>query len=145
MAETFRGTRTLRFLWKFQGGFCPVCNTRITRITGWRIHYCVSRASGGSTNADNRVLLHPECHDRVHRQHLSVSTLHLPKEAFEGLEPDEVTARRETISQLPTGTNFIPLLLSCEKWRLGSRPRIHSNLFCGYTEVCMRLRLSMHC
>jgi RNA-directed DNA polymerase len=35
MAETFRGTRTLRFLWKFQGGSCPVCNTKITRITGW--------------------------------------------------------------------------------------------------------------
>jgi len=73
MADTFRGTRTLRFLWKFQRGSCPVCNTKITRITGWRIHYCVPRVSGGSTSADNRVLLHPECHDRVHRQHLSVS------------------------------------------------------------------------
>ena len=73
MAETFRGTRTLHFLWRFQRGFCPVCNTKITRITGWRIHYCVPRASGGATRADNRALLHPECHDRVHRQHLSVS------------------------------------------------------------------------
>src|SRR6201987_1162781 len=73
MAETFRGTRTLRFLWKFQGGFCPVCNTKITPITGWHIHYCVPRVRGGSTSAENRVLLHPECHDRVHRQHLSVS------------------------------------------------------------------------
>jgi RNA-directed DNA polymerase len=73
MAETFWGTRTLRFLWRFQRGFCPVCNTQITRITGWRIHSCVPRVSGGSTSADNRVLLHPECHDRVHRQHLSVS------------------------------------------------------------------------
>src|SRR6266480_3958980 len=73
MAETFRGTRTLRFLWKFQRGFCPVCNTKITPITGWRIHYCVPRVKGGSTSVENRVLLHPECHDRVHRQHLSVS------------------------------------------------------------------------
>jgi RNA-directed DNA polymerase len=73
MAETFRGTRTLRFLWKFQRGFCPVCNTKITRITGWRIHHCVPRVKGGSTSVENRVLLHPECHDRVHRQHLSVS------------------------------------------------------------------------
>jgi RNA-directed DNA polymerase len=79
MAETFRGTRTLRFLWKFQRGFCPVCNTRITRITGWLIHYCVRRVMGGSTSVENRVLLHPECHDRVHRQHLSVSTLRLPE------------------------------------------------------------------
>jgi RNA-directed DNA polymerase len=79
MAETFRGTRTLRFLWKFQRGFCPVCNTRITRITGWLIHYCVRRVMGGSTSVENRVLLHPECHDRVHRQHLSVSTPRLPE------------------------------------------------------------------
>ena len=79
MAGTFRGTRTLRFLWMFQRGICPVCNTKITRITGWRIHYCVPRVSGGSTSADNRVLLHPECHDRVHRQHLSVSKPRLPE------------------------------------------------------------------
>jgi RNA-directed DNA polymerase len=79
MAGTFHGTRTLRFLWKFQRGSCPVCNTKITRITGWRIHYCVSRAMGGSTSADNRVLLHPECHDRVHRQRLSVSKPRLPE------------------------------------------------------------------
>ena len=79
MAETFRGTRTLRFLWKSQRGSCPVCNTKITRITGWRIHYCVSRVMGGSHSVENRVLLHPECHDRVHRQHLSVSKPRLPE------------------------------------------------------------------
>jgi RNA-directed DNA polymerase len=79
MAGTFRGTRTLRFLWMFQRGICPVCNIKITLITGWRTHYCVPRVSGGSTSADNRVLLHPECHDRVHRQHLSVSKPRLPE------------------------------------------------------------------
>jgi RNA-directed DNA polymerase len=79
MAGTFRGTRTLRFLWKLQRGSCPVCNTKITRITGWRIHYCVPRVLGGSTSVENRVLLHPECHDRVHRQHLSVSKPRLPE------------------------------------------------------------------
>jgi RNA-directed DNA polymerase len=73
MQDTFRGTRTLRFLWYEQRGCCPVCNERITRITGWRLHHCVSRVLGGSTNATNRVLLHPECHDRVHRQRLHVS------------------------------------------------------------------------
>ena len=50
----------------------PLCHTKITRITGWRLHYCVSRVMGGSTGATNRVLLHPECHDRVHRQRLFV-------------------------------------------------------------------------
>ena len=79
MAETFRGKRTLRFLWKFQRGSCPVCNTKITRITGWRLHYCVPLVMGGSTGVDNRVLVHPECHDRVHRQHLSISRPRLPE------------------------------------------------------------------
>ena len=79
MSETFRGTRTLRFLWKFQRGSCPVCNTKITLITGWRLHHYVPRALGGSTNAENRVLLHPECHDRVHRQHISVPKPRLPE------------------------------------------------------------------
>jgi len=73
MLETFRGTRTLRYLWYEQRGLCTQCNTKITRITGWRIHYCVPRVKGGSTGATNCVLLHPECHDRVHRQHLPVS------------------------------------------------------------------------
>jgi RNA-directed DNA polymerase len=73
MLETFRGTRTLRYLWHEQRGLCTQCNTKITRITGWRLHYCVPRVMGGSTGATNLVLLHPECHDRVHRQRLSVS------------------------------------------------------------------------
>jgi RNA-directed DNA polymerase len=79
MADTFRGTRTLRFLWYYQRGICPVCNLRITRIAGWRLHYCVPRVLGGSRGIDNRVLVHPECHDRVHRQRLFVSPPRLPE------------------------------------------------------------------
>jgi len=73
MLETFRGISTLRYLWYEQRGLCTQCNTKITRITGWRLHYCVPRVKGGSTGATNCVLLHPECHDRVHRQRLPVS------------------------------------------------------------------------
>ncbi len=79
MQETFRGTRTLRFLWYEQRGICTVCNTKITRITGWRLHHCVPRVMGGSQSAENRVLLHPECHDRVHRQRIPVSKPRLPE------------------------------------------------------------------
>jgi RNA-directed DNA polymerase len=79
MADTFRGTRTLRFLWYLQRGICPACNLRITRLTGWRLHYRVPRAKGGSTSADNRVLLHPECHNRVHSQRISVPQSRLPE------------------------------------------------------------------
>jgi RNA-directed DNA polymerase len=78
MLETFRGTRTLRFLWLEQRGLCIVCNAKITRLTGWRLHHCVSLVRGGSKRADNRVLLHPECHDRVRRQSLHVSKPRLP-------------------------------------------------------------------
>jgi RNA-directed DNA polymerase len=73
MLETFRGVRTLRYLWYEQRGLCTQCNTKITRITGWRLHYCLPRVMGGSTGAPNCVLLHPECHDRVHRQRVPVS------------------------------------------------------------------------
>jgi hypothetical protein len=66
-------------LWMEQRGLCAVCNIKITRITGWRLHYCVPLVKGGSKSAENRVLLHPECHDRVHRQHLSVSKPRLPE------------------------------------------------------------------
>jgi RNA-directed DNA polymerase len=79
MRESFRGTRILRFLWYEQHGLCPVCNIKITRVTGWRLHYCLSRTMGGSNSAENCLLLHPECHDRVHRLRLSVSKPRLPQ------------------------------------------------------------------
>jgi RNA-directed DNA polymerase len=68
-----RWGRVLRYLWHEQRGLCTQCSTKITRITGWRLHYRVPRVQGGSTGATNCVLLHPECHDRVHPQRLSVS------------------------------------------------------------------------
>jgi RNA-directed DNA polymerase len=79
MLDTFRGTQTLRFLWMEQRDLCAVCNLKITRITGWRLHHCVPLVKGGSNSAENRVLLHPECHNKVHRQHLSVSKPRLPE------------------------------------------------------------------
>src|SRR5215467_13020316 len=79
MRETFRGTRTLRYIWNEQHGLCTVCKLLITRTTGWRLHHCVALVRGGSKSAENRVLLHPECHDKVHRQHLSLSKPRLPE------------------------------------------------------------------
>jgi RNA-directed DNA polymerase len=79
MRDTFRGTRTLRYIWNEQRGLCTVCNTPITRTTGWRLHHCVPLVLGGSKSAANRLLLHPECHDTVHRQYLSVSKPRLPE------------------------------------------------------------------
>jgi hypothetical protein len=84
--ETFRGTRTLRFLCYEPRGRSTTCNTKITRLTGWRLHHCVPRGMGGSRSAENRGLLHPECHDWVHRQRFRTRNRVSPKEAFEGLD-----------------------------------------------------------
>jgi hypothetical protein len=88
LSATFRGTRTLRFLWNVQAGLCAVCKARITQITGWRLHYCVPRVLGGSHSVENRALLHPECHDRGFIASIFPSRNRVsPKEAFEGPEP----------------------------------------------------------
>jgi RNA-directed DNA polymerase len=79
MQATFRGTRILRFLWHNQDGRCSVCCERITRLTGWRVHYYVPLVMGGSKGATNSVLLHPECRDKVRRLHLPVPTPRLPQ------------------------------------------------------------------
>ena len=100
MAGTFRGTRTLRFLWKFQRGVCPVCNTKITRIT-------VSRA-GAFPIASPLCRVVPRAQTIAscfiqsattgftatifpYRNRVSL------KEAFEGLEPDEAKVSRPVL------------------------------------------------
>ena len=72
MAENLRGRRQLLHLWKEQEGLCPVCNQKITTITGWHNHHIIWRSKGGPDTADNRVLLHPTCHAKVHSQGLYV-------------------------------------------------------------------------
>ena len=70
---TLKGKRWLLTLWKEQRGLCPVCNQKITKITGWHSHHILWRSKGGSDRAENRVLLHPTCHQQVHSQGISVT------------------------------------------------------------------------
>jgi RNA-directed DNA polymerase len=72
MAKNLSGYWQLLRLWKEQEGICPICNQKITKETGWHNHHIIWRSKGGSDNADNRVLLHPDCHCKVHSRHLSV-------------------------------------------------------------------------
>jgi RNA-directed DNA polymerase len=72
MAQTLVGRRKLLHLWQEQGGRCPVCRQKITTLTGWHNHHIVWRSQGGSDGVENRVLLHPTCHTRVHELGLSV-------------------------------------------------------------------------
>jgi RNA-directed DNA polymerase len=73
MEATLKGKRWLLTLWKEQRGLCPVCNQKITKITGWHSHHMLWRSKGGSDRAENRVLLHPTCHQQVHSQGISVT------------------------------------------------------------------------
>ncbi len=68
MATTLKGKHWLLTLWKEQGGLCPICNQTITKITGWHSHHILWRSKGGADKAENRVLLHPTCHQQVHSQ-----------------------------------------------------------------------------
>jgi RNA-directed DNA polymerase len=72
MANNLRQRRQLLRLWKEQNGLCPVCHQKITKLTGWHNHHLIWRTYGGSDGAENRVLLHPECHRQVHSLGLSV-------------------------------------------------------------------------
>ncbi len=82
MEKNLRGRRRLRYLWQQQNGICPVCEQKITRLTGWHCHHIVWRVMGGSDKAANRVLLHPECHRQVHVKGLSVGK---PRPQAEGV------------------------------------------------------------
>jgi RNA-directed DNA polymerase len=72
MAHNLKGRRYLLRLWKEQDGLCAGCHQRITKLTGWHSHHLVWRTHGGSDRAENRVLLHPNCHARVHSQGVTV-------------------------------------------------------------------------
>jgi RNA-directed DNA polymerase len=72
MAGTLIGRWTLRNLWLEQSGICPVCNQKITTVTGWHNHHILWRTHGGKDTTENRVLVHPNCHQQIHSQGLNV-------------------------------------------------------------------------
>ena len=72
MTHTLRGSRQIDYLWRAQNGICPVCQQKLTEATRWHNHHLVWRSRGGPDTADNRVLLHPNCHRQVHSQQFSV-------------------------------------------------------------------------
>ena len=89
MAHTLAGRAVLLYLWRTQGGKCPVCGLPISRDTGWHSHHVVPKVLGGHDGATNRQLLHPECHRQLHSR---LGNLHrcVSQEAFGRLEPCEL-------------------------------------------------------
>ncbi len=72
MENNLKHRKKLLHLWKEQMGLCPICHQKITKITGWHSHHLIWRSKGGSDKMDNRVLLHPNCHNQVHSQGIPV-------------------------------------------------------------------------
>jgi RNA-directed DNA polymerase len=73
MMATYKGKQWLHHLWQEQNGDCPVCQQKITKSTGWHSHHILWRSRGGPDTQENRVLLHPTCHQQVHSQGLTVT------------------------------------------------------------------------
>ena len=73
MTSNLHQRRKLLYLWNEQNGICPFCEQKITQLTGWHNHHIAWRTKGGGNNAQNRVLLHPNCHNQVHSQGLTVA------------------------------------------------------------------------
>ena len=72
MANSMTGRKQLRALWRSQNGMCPICNQKITVETGWANHHILWKSKGGMDGNSNRVLLHTNCHNKVHNQKLNV-------------------------------------------------------------------------
>jgi RNA-directed DNA polymerase len=68
MAHELTGRAAAHYLWKRQGGKCPVCGQALTLEEGWHVHHIQRRVYGGSDAMDNRMLLHANCHRQVHRR-----------------------------------------------------------------------------
>lgn len=72
MEANLQGYKRLLSLWREQNGICPVCDEKITKLTGWHSHHIIYRVHGGTDGNSNRVLLHPNCHRQVHAKGLEV-------------------------------------------------------------------------
>ena len=59
-------------LYQSQKGLCMLCNQPITKETGWHDHHIIYRSQGGGDSLNNRVLLHPICHQQLHARGLTV-------------------------------------------------------------------------
>ena len=59
-------------LFQSQKGLCVLCKSPISRETGWHDHHIIYRSQGGGDSLDNRVLLHPICHQQLHARGLTV-------------------------------------------------------------------------
>jgi RNA-directed DNA polymerase len=72
MKEATKGKIRLLRLWWSQDKVCAHCGERITRETGWNVHHITPKHDGGRDTLSNLVLLHPNCHRKIHSQGITV-------------------------------------------------------------------------
>ncbi|WP_447870045.1 group II intron maturase-specific domain-containing protein [Serratia fonticola] len=73
MLHSLRYRREIAGLYRLQKGQCLHCMHPITQETGWQEHHLEHILHGGKNVLDNRVLLHPECHDQIHTFGINLS------------------------------------------------------------------------
>ena len=73
MKDNPRGKNQLLILWYMQEGLFPNCHEKITKETGWKIHYIQRKTDGGKGNVLNLMLLHPKCHRQMHSRDKKVT------------------------------------------------------------------------
>jgi RNA-directed DNA polymerase len=67
LGHTLAGRGQIDYLWRSQGGKCPVCRQPLpVEDRPWHIHHRVWRCFGGKTTFDNLELLHANCHRQIH-------------------------------------------------------------------------------
>jgi RNA-directed DNA polymerase len=72
MLHTITGRKKLIRLWFDQQGYCPMCDQRITKESGWHVHHIIRRVDGGRSTMANLILVHPNCHSQIHSLGLTV-------------------------------------------------------------------------
>jgi RNA-directed DNA polymerase len=73
MLKKLKYRKQILNLYQSQKGLCMLCANPITRETGWHDHHIIYRSQGGRDSLDNRVLLHPICHQQLHARALTVN------------------------------------------------------------------------
>lgn len=73
MLKKLKYRKQILSLFQSQNGLCPLCKGSITKVTGWHDHHIIHRSQGGRDTLDNRVLLHPVCHQQLHSRGLTVN------------------------------------------------------------------------
>ena len=66
MVENMSYRKQWAKLFMSQRGLCAVCQSKITKETGWHDHHIEPKIAGGSDALGNRVLVHPDCHVQIH-------------------------------------------------------------------------------